>query len=261
MHSNVRLHVLAMIASFIMAGCATVDSPGNKNALSGTSWVLSSLHGQPVPPQDPITMHFEQDRIQGSDGCNRYGTSYTATGSQFKAGENIVSTRMACPEPVMLHAEAFLSALTMASVYKQEPQRLTLLDANGNALATFATQGSSLGGTSWHVTGYNNGKQAVVSVIVGSELTADFKADGSLGGSAGCNVYAATYTTSGKSIKIDQAATTRKMCAQPEGLMKQEAQYLKALSTAATYRLDGNRLELRTTAGALAVTLSSADNP
>jgi len=43
--------------------------------------------------------------------------------------------------------------------------------------------------------------------------------------------------------------------------MEQEAQYLKALSTAATYRLDGNRLELRTTAGALAVTLSSADNP
>jgi hypothetical protein len=42
------------------------------------------------------------------------------------------------------------------------------------------------------VTGYNNGKQAVVSVVIGSELTADFKADGNLGGSAGCNSYFAS---------------------------------------------------------------------
>ena len=43
--------------------------------------------------------------------------------------------------------------------------------------------------------------------------------------------------------------------------MGQEAQYLKALATAATYRLDGDQLELRNADGALAVTLSAVGNP
>jgi len=206
-------------------------------------------------------MHFEKDRIQGSDGCNRYSTTYTATACKFKVGENIASTKMACPEPIMRQAEVFLSALTMVSEYKKDTQQLILLDANGNALATFMAQSSKLGGTSWRVTGYNNGKQAVVSVVIGSELTADFKADGNLGGSASCNSYAATYATSGKSIKFDQATATKKTCARPAGVMEQETQYLKALATAATYRMDGDRLELRTADGALAVTLSAAGNP
>ena len=90
-----------------------------------------------------------------------------------------------------------------------DAQQLVLLGANnGNALATFTAQ--FFGGTSWRVTGYNNSKQAVVIVVIGSELTADFKADGNLGGSAGCNSYFARYTTSEKSIKMGQAAATKK---------------------------------------------------
>jgi heat shock protein HslJ len=137
---------------------------------------------------------------------------------------------------------------------------LILLDAKANTLATFTAQNRSLSGTSWRVTAYNNGKQAVVSVIIDSELTANFKADGNLGGSAGCNSYAATYKTSGKSINISQTAATKKMCTRPTRVMEQEAQYLKALATAATYRLDGDRLELRTALGALAMILSAAGN-
>jgi len=59
----------------------------------------------------------------------------------------------------------------------------------------------------------------------------------------------------------DQATATKKTCARPAGVMEQETQYLKALATAATYRMDGDRLELRTADGALAVTLSAAGNP
>ena len=40
-------------------------------------------------------------------------------------------------------------------------QQLTLTDASGKALASFTRQSSELGGSSWLVTGYNNGKQAV----------------------------------------------------------------------------------------------------
>jgi len=261
MQTRLILIALAIIVGLMLVGCATADSPNHTNALNDTSWTLSDLHGQSVLSPRQVTMHFEKGMIQGSDGCNRYSTTYTATGGKFKAGENMVSTKMACPEPIMRQAEVFLSALIMASGYKMDTQQLILLDANGNALATFTAQSTILGVTSWRVTGYNNGKQAVVSVLIGSELTADFNADGNLGGSAGCNNYAATYATSGKSIKIDKVASTKKICTRPSGVMEQETQYLKALATAVTYRLDGDRLELRTADGALAVILSAAGNP
>jgi heat shock protein HslJ len=115
-------------------------------------------------------------------------------------------------------------------------------------------QSSDLAGTSWEVTGYNNGKQAVVSVTLGTTLTAEFGAGGTLSGNAGCNDYTASYKTEGKKISIGPAATTRKMCAEPPNIMEQEMQYLQALSTAATYRIDGSNMELRTADGALAAT-------
>ncbi len=133
--------------------------------------------------------------------------------------------------------------------------QLALFDADGKALATFTQQSADLAGTSWIVTGYNNGQGAVVSVITGVELTADFGADGTLSGSAGCNRYTATYEVSGTGLKIGPAAATRMACAEPAGVMEQEAQFLQALATAATYRLEGDRLELRTADGALAVNL------
>jgi heat shock protein HslJ len=46
-------------------------------------------------------------------------------------------------------------------------------------------------------------------------------------------------------------------CAEPEGVMEQEAQYLAALQTAAIYKLEGNRLQLRTADSALAVDLTA----
>jgi len=52
------------------------------------------------------------------------------------------------------------------------------------------------------VISYNNGKQAVTSVLVGSDLTADFGSDGKLAGSAGCNNYSGGYEIDGDKITI-----------------------------------------------------------
>jgi hypothetical protein len=58
------------------------------------------------------------------------------------------------------------------------------LDASGKALATCTQQSRELGGTSWTVTGYNNGQQAVVSVTTDADLTALFDDTGKLSGFA-----------------------------------------------------------------------------
>ena len=102
---------------------------------------------------------------------------------------------------------------------------------------------------------YNNGKQAVVSVLAETTLTAAFGTSGSVTGFAGCNHYNASYKAAAPEISIGPVASTRKHCEQPAGVAEQETSYLAALETAATYRVEGSRLELRTTGGALAVEL------
>jgi heat shock protein HslJ len=213
------------------------------------------LSGQAALKGTTVTLNFVAGKAAGTDGCNSYTGSYTADGVNLKF-EQMASTMMACAEPIMQQASAYMQALTQAATYKADAKQLTLYDAGGKELATFNVQSSELAGTSWIVTGYNNGKQAVVSVMAGTDLTANFGTDGKLSGSAGCNNYTASYQTEGSKISIGPAASTMKACEQ--AVMDQEQQYLAALATAAMYRLDGNKLELRTAAGALAASFTQA---
>jgi heat shock protein HslJ len=248
---------LPLIAGLVLSSCGVAPAAA-PNPLPGTSWVLTTLNGAPVGIGTPITLNLEEAKLSGTDGCNNYGGSYTVNGAKFTVDKNLISTMMACPDTIMQRAGAYITALTQAAAFKIDGQQLTLSDAAGKALATFTRQSSELGGSSWLVTGYNNGKQAVVSLALGTTLTADFGADGRLGGSAGCNSYTATFEVAGKSLKIGPVASTRKFCAEPAGVMEQETQYLKALETAATYRIDADKLELRTADGALAASLARA---
>ena len=114
-----------------------------------------------------------------------------------------------------------------------------------------------LSSTSWQVVSYNNGKQAISSVIVGSSITAYFGPDGTLYGSAGCNDYTTSYSTTGDAITIKPAAATRKMCVNPEGVMDQETAFLNALDQAARFNMRDDILELYYPDGNLAVSLKS----
>jgi heat shock protein HslJ len=203
-----------------------------------------------------VTLRFDGDRASGTDGCNRYAGPYTTKGSGVEFGPGAASTQMACAPDVMQQAAAYTSSLTAARNYRVEGGQLQLLSADGAILATFASQAQGLTGTSWRVTGYNNGRQAVVSALAGTTLTMAFSPDGRVSGSAGCNNYSATYTFADESLRFGPAATTRRMCADPERIMEQEQQFLKALETVDSARQEGDRLELRSANGALAVSLS-----
>jgi heat shock protein HslJ len=253
MTTKIFFGVLTMVVGLSLASCAAAIT--STNTLNHTGWVLAKLNNQAVMADSIITLNFEDGNIAGTDGCNRYHTSYTLNADKFNINKNIATTMMACPEPITQQASAYITALTEVASYKVDAQQLTLMNASGKTLASFTKQNRELGGTSWLVTGSNNGNLAVVSTLIDSKLTANFSTDGKLTGSAGCNNYTASYEVSGKNIKIGSVASTRKMCAKPDGVMEQEAQFLQALITASNYRFDGNRLELRTTDNALAVML------
>jgi len=251
--------VLTVLISLLLAACvsssSSIEVPTATSiiTLKETGWLLESLRGQPVLPGTQLTINFENDKFHGRDGCNLFNGMYTVDRDRVDIEKDIATSMMSCEEPIMQQASAYLDALILAKTFEVSGQGLILRDSQEKILAEFIPQSRELGGTSWVVTGYNNGKQAVVSVITGSSLTANFGADGMLTGSTGCNNYTASYQVIGDTLRVGPSATTRKMCAEPAGVMDQEALFLKALEMVSTYSIDGDKLEMRTSDNALAV--------
>jgi heat shock protein HslJ/uncharacterized lipoprotein NlpE involved in copper resistance len=236
----------------MMAGAAAAPQA----RLEGSAWILSSLRGQDVGGAPAITLAVAEGQVMGSDGCNRYRGPVTLDGNGFRVRtEAMVSTKMACLPEVMTRASAYTAALGQARTARVDGPRLTLLGEDGTALATFAAQSRDLPGSDWEVTGVNNGKEAVVSVLQGSSLTLSFSREGTVSGSAGCNRYSGKFTADGERVLLQPLASTRKMCPQP-ALMEQEAAFLRALQSSATARMEADQLELRDGHGALMVSAS-----
>ncbi|MCU0231810.1 MAG: META domain-containing protein [Acidobacteria bacterium] len=253
-HHRFSARLLApALAAAALAACATTTPVPDAPSLEGTAWVLSALPGRTLVADHPATLRFEGGNVAGSDGCNRFSGTYGVKGPELKVSTPLASTMMACPPPVDAQAKAFVAALTGAARYRVAEGRLELLAADGKLLATLERQAETLAGTAWRVTGINNGRQAVVSVLAGTAPTLAFGTDGRASGSAGCNNFNAGYTADGSKVAITEPASTRKMCAEPAGVMEQEQQFLAALATVATARVEGDRLELRRADGALAV--------
>jgi heat shock protein HslJ len=245
----------------IYTGRPTDQPQGASEAVSleGPLWTLSgyaNTRGGLTGPVEgsKVTAIFQDGRLSGNASCNTYGADYTVDGNQLTIGLAITTMMMCEPQDVMQQEQTYLAALAQVAAYQIDGDTLTLVDANGTVLLVYTeTAPLTLTGVTWTVTTYNNGKQAVVSLLADTELTLIFGEDGSVSGSAGCNQYTGGYTVDGSAIKIGPLAATMMMCGEPEGVMEQEAQYLAALQAATTFAIPGDVLELRDDSGALMV--------
>jgi heat shock protein HslJ len=104
------------------------------------------------------------------------------------------------------------------------------------------SDGDALAGK-WVVTAFLR-EGALARTLPDTEITLVLADDGSLIGSGGCNVYRSMCVANGGSIEIAALFTTRKFCAEPEGVTEQEAAYLEVLPQARSYRLDGDTLHM-----------------
>jgi heat shock protein HslJ len=223
----------------------------NENQLEWTNWVMVSYLNQDGEvikslPGVHATALFQDGQVNGNASCNNFFGEYEVDGSNITVGP-LASTEMLCGgHPRVMDQEmGYLLALRGAATYVIEGEQLLIANEAGETVVIFAVaEQKSLTGNLWQVISYNNGKEAVVSVIIGTELTAFFNEDGQLTGSAGCNNYTAAYEVDGESIAIGPAATTRMMCNEPEGIMEQEMEYLAALEMAASYEFEEDRLIL-----------------
>ena len=247
--------IAVVIVLVALTGCSSsagLQSPSG-GTLTGQVWALTDLGGK-APLQDTgLTIQFNSDgTVGGSSGCNQYSGNYTASGSSLTINTPLASTMMMCAQPVMVQESAYQAALGTVKAYTVSGDKLTLFGPNNTAIASYKAASQDLAGTSWNVIGYNNGKQAVTSVIAGTQMDIQFGKDGTVSGKSGCNTYNGPYTVNGNQIKIGPLASTMMACGDPAGIMDQEQQYLTALGTAATYQIENNVLELRTSDGALA---------
>jgi heat shock protein HslJ len=245
---------LAATITGLLAACSTMSTIADPPPLDGTAWVLAALPGRALVPAVDVTLAFADGAASGTDGCNRFRAPYTTSGSRLDISPKGASTMMACPPAIMEQASTYLASLARASTWRVAAGQLELLSREGTLLASFSPQGTQLAGTRWRVTAVNNGRQAVVGVVTGSTLTMAFGTDGRVTGSAGCNSYTAAWSQQGDRLTLGPPAATRLPCAQV-AVMEQEQQFLRAFGTVATARQEASRLELRTAAGAMAITL------
>jgi heat shock protein HslJ/uncharacterized protein YraI len=225
--------------------------------LPGTAWIMVSLNGHLPVTETPVTLQFGADgSASGSDGCNRYTTNFIENEDMLTFGP-IAGTMMACEEPAMTQAAEYQTALGSVTNFTSSSRQLILF-AGDEIVLTYIADAQSLAGSMWTVTSFNNGREAVVGLLEGTEITLNFEAD-AFSGSAGCNNYFGGYSVEGDSIKVEPPGSTRKFCETPEGVMEQEGQYLLALQSAATFRIEGNELWLRTAGDAIALIATRAE--
>jgi heat shock protein HslJ len=247
----------AAVLYLVLAGCSGVAATqGPAPSLEGTAWVLDELPGHTLAAPGSVTLQFGGGRASGSDGCNRFAGLFQADAKALQFSQ-LAGTQMACAPEIMAQASAVTGALSATRAYRETGGRLELLTADGRTIAVYTAQATQVAGTAWKVTGINNGKGGVASLVADTNVTLEFGAEARASGTAGCNRYTAGYTADKGVLTFAPAAATRMMCAAP-GVMEQEQAFLQALTRVATMRMEGDRLELRTADGALMISAQRA---
>jgi heat shock protein HslJ len=184
--------------------------------------------------------------------CNTGSAAYTIDGQSLTLQPAAVSL-VACPPGSQ--DSLFLSQLTQVATFVFDGDQLVLnLRFDSGNMVFSPLPPPSLTGVTWRVTGVNNGREAVVSVVSGTQLTAIFGTDGRVSGDTGCNMYSGPYTLAGSSITIGPLISTRRACLSDDANAQEHA-FLTALEASSTYELMGSQLTLRNADGATQVTM------
>jgi heat shock protein HslJ len=102
--------------------------------LNGTRWTLLEINeGQPALPNTEVTASFQDGKISGSGGCNRYTTGFSLGNDNPFAmtASPLVATQKACPEPILSQETAYFTALQNVSHWGYVFGRLALYYGDG----------------------------------------------------------------------------------------------------------------------------------
>jgi heat shock protein HslJ len=247
---------IALVTVGVVVAAGSGGSSGGTGGTIDGTWKLTSydVNGTATNVPDGLVVDatFADAKVSGFSGCNVYNASATVDGAKLTIGA-ASSTQMACEQPAMDLEKAYLANLQGAATFTAAADKLTIFGSSGKELLAYAKGAANPLVGEWNVTGYNNGKEAVVSPLDGTTLTAVFTPDGKVSGNSGCNTYTGSYTLEGTALTVGQLASTMMACDQP--IMDQEAQFLAALQVPTTVETSGATVTLRDAAGATQVNL------
>ncbi len=253
------LAALALIG--VIAACAPPQLPSETPAsgsdqgaaampaFEGTIWQLESYvdadgNAHPALADAPATIIFQNGEFIGDTHCNSLTGKYTLDGDKITTQLG-PSTLRACKTDIASQESGMKNGISHAASYKIEGGKLMLMDADGNILLTFTEQPTpELAGSAWRLISFNNSEGGMESNQASEKITLSFGEDGKVSGNAGCNNFSGSYTVEGDALSIGPLATTRKMCAQPQGVMQTEQAFLKDLGDAATFSIMGKTLTI-----------------
>lgn len=117
----------------------------------------------------------------------------------------------------------------------------------GDAGGLESMEKNELTGVLWTLVSYLNADGEMTEALPQTNVTLEFGPEGRVGGNGGCNTYFAGYTVDGDSLTFGQAGSTMMAC--EEAIMAQEAAYLAALQSTATFTVEGDALRLADAGG------------
>ena len=110
--------------------------------LDGTSWLLTDYISPDgalftVPAAVTPLLAFEGGNLTGNAGCNTFSATYTVTGDAIEIGP-VMSTKMACEEPMSTVEAAYVAALDAANkIAILDDGKLQLWDDGGKTTLAF----------------------------------------------------------------------------------------------------------------------------
>ena len=256
-HLSILL-VTVLLVPVMLVGCSSGSDPGKGGELENIPWKLTnySLSGAlDDVPKDRRSFR----RVQGRQGR-------AARRSTLQRLRTRRRTTEASPSDRSVHAhgrsaradgggEGVLRRAAEDSVLhvgRRDAQALR----QGWQRAPGLREERGRPGGGWKVTGYNNGKEAVVSVVAIEHADDGLRRRRSAIRQRRREQLHDKYETTGSGEIRDRPVASTKM-AGPEDLMAQEQEFFAALQASKSYQIRGTTLEMRDASGALQVTRSA----
>ncbi|MFH0915827.1 MAG: META domain-containing protein [bacterium] len=253
-------------------GKPTTSLPPNDSppapSIDGTSWVVTggTLDGAALVPIKgrAATLSVQADRATGSTGCNTYHATISITSDGVVSFTGFAVTEIGCEPDAMRFESGMLTVMRNVDRFAWDADRLTLSNADGSATLDLAAAvpepDVALDGGTWLLAGIASSDVAS-SAVAGTRpfLVVDLAA-GAVRGNGGCNDFGAQVTFDGDRMLVSDMVYTEIAC--DEAVMRNEADYFRILTDAATWRIDGSTLVIATTDGeALTFGMDSSARP
>jgi heat shock protein HslJ len=226
--------------------CSGCISASQQFELSGTRWILQSMHGQELLEDTAITLKITEREISGSAGCNLYFSRYTTQPkNRIEIGE-VANTDRGCETASKAEQEKeYINTIQKATSYSIDGENLFIADKQGNTLLQFKlllifeANPEGLVGKTWRLI-YADGMEAYEL----EAFTLWFEGS-TFGGTTSCRDYEGTYQTDEAGIRARlYGMTTVAECDQIE--QRAEGTYTSFFTWIDQYNVSKNQLELYT---------------